>query len=100
MSIGTTTNTFKSKVFTGTIIVCGKETVALNIEGAQNIPVKKDGTTTKVIESTEIESFFKVEPGSESHSECGIVSYQLVNENGSEITGDPIVNYADGALTI
>ena len=74
-SLGGATNQIKSNLGKGSIIICGKEIVSLNIEGAHNFPVKKDGTATKVLDSSEIESFFKVEPGSESHSDCGIESY-------------------------
>ena len=36
MSIGSTANTFKSKLFTGTILVCGKE-VLEQVEAADKV---------------------------------------------------------------
>jgi len=64
MSIGSKNNDFKSKLYTGTIIVCGLEQIEAVSEDSEVISVEKDGPeNTQKIEPSTYKNWFKTETG-------------------------------------
>lgn len=105
-SVGGDAAEAKKNFGTGTIIICGKETLGQEIVGAHAIELKKeDGTSNlKVIDADEIISWFKVDnTGEDTGAACVVNSYELVNsgdDSGVAITADPMVSYSNDIIII
>lgn len=106
-SVGGDAAAAKKNLATGTIIICGKEALTLEIAGSHEYDVKKDAATpglTKVVEAEEISSWFALDnTGEDTGAACVVTSYQLVtagDAGGVPITDSPLVTYAEEKLTI
>ena len=77
MSVGTAANTFKSQMYTGTILVCGKETLAIAADAEHVVEVAMGSSGNLVIEKAEYNAWFVFTAGGESSEECKEGEYKL-----------------------
>ena len=106
-SVGGDATAAKKNLATGTIIICGKEVLTLEIEGSHEYDVKKDALTPglkRIVEAGDIVSWFKLDnSGEDTGAACVVSNYELVtkgDDSGVAVTDSPFVTYADDKLTI
>jgi hypothetical protein len=87
--IGSSTDADKSNTASGSIIVCGKETLAVadGIAAKYEASYKKtDGI--KTIEKDVYSTYFALTAGDESSDKCSVAKYELVDKDGAANAND------------
>ena len=84
MSVGSAANTFKSQMYTGSILVCGKETLDLDDDAEHVVSVEAGSRGNLVIEKAEYDAWFKFTAGDDSSVECKEGEYKIQKKQGED----------------
>lgn len=86
-----------------TVVVCGKETISLVDESAQEVRFGINENAARFIKLVDYKEWFKFEAGDKSDAGCAPepgTSYSLVDKNGSQLSPNSVISLGENTIKI